>query len=262
MEHGPARFFLYSGPVARYPLSHFACHAWVSIGSTAARHIEQGSSAHHFLPRDCNTARSDGTDRLLILEVHPLDLQGLRVITTTFLFGLSSFNSAAIFAMGLGLIGKMAFFERNPEELSWFRELVDWNSSLKQEATRIAEKYLLARNERTQISQPCFKRPTICPPRRTRGLNHIVKRSRTDWIKQDVASLQELQSFFSVQKATTLSPLRFARRTANPVVHNATIQTLVDSPVSINSLLRSSVRMSRLTCLCGDFEFYQYILYY
>ncbi|KAH8996504.1 hypothetical protein EDB86DRAFT_3077104 [Lactarius hatsudake] len=135
-------------------------------------------------------------------------------ITTTFLFGLSSSNFAAIFAVGLGLISKMAFFERSPEELSWFRELVDWNSSLKQEAT---EKYLLARNERTQISQPCFKRSTICPPRRTRGLNHIMKRSRTDWIKQDVASLQEFQSFFSVQQATTPSPLRFARRTANPV---------------------------------------------
>ncbi|KAH9169064.1 hypothetical protein EDB89DRAFT_1511714 [Lactarius sanguifluus] len=78
MEHGPARFFLYSGPVARYPLLHFAYHAWVLIGSTAGRHIEQGSNARHFLPRDCNTARSDGTDRLPILEVHPLDLQGLR----------------------------------------------------------------------------------------------------------------------------------------------------------------------------------------
>ncbi|KAH9069710.1 hypothetical protein EDB83DRAFT_2314099 [Lactarius deliciosus] len=148
-------------------------------------------------------------------------------ITTTSLFGLSLLNSAAIFATGLGLIS-----------------LVDWNSSLKQEATRIAEKYLLARNERTQISQPYFKRSTICPPRRSRGLNHIMKRSRTDWIKRDVASLQELQWLFSVQKATTPSPLRFARRTANPVVRNAMIQTLVGSPVSINSLLGPSVRTS------------------
>ncbi|KAH8994779.1 hypothetical protein EDB83DRAFT_1020893 [Lactarius deliciosus] len=126
-------------------------------------------------------------------------------ITTTSLFGLSLLNSAAIFATGLGLISKMAFFERNPEELTLVQR-VDWNPSLKQEATRIAEKYLLARNERTQISQPYFKGSTICPPRRSRGLNHIMKRSRTDWIKQDVASLQELQSFFSVQKATTPSP--------------------------------------------------------
>jgi hypothetical protein len=53
MEHGVARFCVDCGPVVRYVhTSHFFCPFVVNtvlIGPTFGGHIEQGSSAPHFL---------------------------------------------------------------------------------------------------------------------------------------------------------------------------------------------------------------------
>jgi hypothetical protein len=91
--------------------------------------------------------------------------------------------------------------------------------------------------------------PTVDLPFKTRSLKHSFKRSKTDWIKQEVLGLFQPRyrtyPLFSAQKAATPSTLSFAGRIAKPlrgggggVVPNSTIQTPAGPPVSVNPLSR------------------------
>jgi len=128
-------------------------------------------------------------------------------------------------------------------------KLVDQNSALKKEAG-IAERKLLARNERIQnleaLLQDADRRLALQNQKFEAQLQAVRDRldqARGTWFVS--ASLQNLYSFFSAQKAATPSPLSFAGRIAKPlrgggggVVPNTTIQTPAGLPVSVNPLSR------------------------
>ncbi|KAI9446438.1 kinesin heavy chain [Lactarius indigo] len=128
---------------------------------------------------------------------------------------------------------KMAFLERNLEQLTLVqKQLVDQNSALKKEAG-IAERKLLARNERIQNLEALLQDAD-----RRLALQNQKFEAQLQAVKDRLDQAR-------AQKAATPSPLSFAGRIAKPlrgggggVVPNTTIQTPTSPPVSVNPLSR------------------------
>ncbi|KAN0133784.1 kinesin heavy chain [Lactarius tabidus] len=128
---------------------------------------------------------------------------------------------------------KMAFLERNLEQLTLVqKQLVDQNSALKKEAG-IAERKLLARNERIQNLEALLQDAD-----RRLALQNQKFEAQLQAVKDRLDQAR-------AQKAATPSTLSFAGRIAKPlrgggggVVPNSTIQTPAGPPVSVNPLSR------------------------
>ncbi|KAH9001249.1 kinesin heavy chain [Lactarius akahatsu] len=128
---------------------------------------------------------------------------------------------------------KMAFLERNLEQLTLVqKQLVDQNSALKKEAG-IAERKLLARNERIQNLEALLQDAD-----RRLALQNQKFEAQLQAVKDRLDQAR-------AQKAATPSPLSFAGRIAKPlrgggggVVPNTTIQTPTGPSVSVNPLSR------------------------
>ena len=127
---------------------------------------------------------------------------------------------------------KMAFLERNLEQLTLVqKQLVDQNSTLKKEAG-IAERKLLARNERIQnleaLLQDADRRLSVQNQKFEAQLQAV--KERLDQARGELDSVRdgdaELLTLYTAQKAAASSPLNFGRiakplRGGRPTEHGA-----------------------------------------